>query len=157
MADAQLLDFDSYEMKSFYKTGSLFAHSAKAVANVGGHNDRVCDLAYEYGRSLGLAFQPGARLPGESTPLVPESTPLVRTAVACPSRLGLDSLAALGYSFVLSWFTYLFVAGGGRPAGLHGYQRHARQARAQRPQERPGHRAGAPPSYTSESEIRDIT
>ena len=57
MADEQLLDFDSYEQKSFYKTGSLFAHSAKAVACVGGHNERVCELAYEYGRSLGLAFQ----------------------------------------------------------------------------------------------------
>jgi len=57
MADERLLDFDSYEQKSFYKTGSLFAHSAKAVAAVGGHSEKTCQLAYEYGRSLGLAFQ----------------------------------------------------------------------------------------------------
>jgi len=57
MADDSLLDFDKYLLKSFLKTGSLFAHSAKAVATVGGHSVETCQLAYDYGKSLGLAFQ----------------------------------------------------------------------------------------------------
>jgi len=55
-ADA-LLCWDTYMQKTFYKTGSLFAHSAKAVAVVGWHPPETCLLAFEYGRHLGLAFQ----------------------------------------------------------------------------------------------------
>ena len=53
----KLLDFDQYMHKTFYKTGSLFAHSAKAVAVMGLHTPETCALAYDYGRHLGLAFQ----------------------------------------------------------------------------------------------------
>jgi hypothetical protein len=57
LSDGALLDFDQYLKKSFYKTGSLFAHSAKAVAVVGRHSPETAELAYEYGRNLGMAFQ----------------------------------------------------------------------------------------------------
>ncbi len=48
---------DLYMTKSYYKTASLIAHSCKAVAVLGGHSEAVQEIAYEYGKSIGLAFQ----------------------------------------------------------------------------------------------------
>jgi all-trans-nonaprenyl-diphosphate synthase len=51
------LTLDSYLEKSYYKTASLIANSAKAVGVL---SETSADLAqdfYEFGRSLGLAFQ----------------------------------------------------------------------------------------------------
>mmetsp|Transcript_35230 Transcript_35230/g.49313 ORF Transcript_35230/g.49313 Transcript_35230/m.49313 type:complete len:402 (-) Transcript_35230:110-1315(-) len=47
----------NYITKSYYKTASLMANSCKSAAILGGHEDRVQELAYEYGKNLGLAFQ----------------------------------------------------------------------------------------------------
>ncbi|CEF65655.1 Decaprenyl-diphosphate synthase subunit 1 [Strongyloides ratti] len=49
--------FQHYLMKNFYKTGSLFAHSCKSVAILAGCNEKDQTNAFEYGKSLGLAFQ----------------------------------------------------------------------------------------------------
>mmetsp|Transcript_2970 Transcript_2970/g.6938 ORF Transcript_2970/g.6938 Transcript_2970/m.6938 type:complete len:399 (-) Transcript_2970:283-1479(-) len=46
-----------YVTKSFYKTASLMANSCKSAAIMGGHGEREQELAYEYGKNLGLAFQ----------------------------------------------------------------------------------------------------
>ena len=48
---------DHYMKKTFYKTGSLTAHSCKASAILGGASDQTSMIAYEYGRHVGLAFQ----------------------------------------------------------------------------------------------------
>lgn len=53
----ELLSIDHYIKKTFYKTASLMANSCKAVAILGGQPREDCELAWEYGRHLGLAFQ----------------------------------------------------------------------------------------------------
>lgn len=52
-----LLSFEHYTEKTFYKTASLFAHSLKAVAILGGHSAETVAHSYAYGNHLGLAFQ----------------------------------------------------------------------------------------------------
>ena len=51
------MSLDHYVRKTFYKTASLMANSAKAVAILGGQSREVSELAWQYGRHLGLAFQ----------------------------------------------------------------------------------------------------
>lgn len=50
---------DHYVKKTFYKTASLMANSCKAVAILGGGDRATSEMAWEYGRNLGLAFQVG--------------------------------------------------------------------------------------------------
>lgn len=57
VADSELLSLDHYIKKTYFKTGSLMANSCRAVALLGGHPEHVCDLSWQYGRHLGLAFQ----------------------------------------------------------------------------------------------------
>ncbi|BGP38383.1 coq1 putative hexaprenyl diphosphate synthase [Rhodotorula kratochvilovae] len=57
--------FEHYMRKTYLKTASLIAKSARAATILGGcgalqgwkDGDRVKDAAYEYGRNLGIAFQ----------------------------------------------------------------------------------------------------
>ncbi|ORX51216.1 terpenoid synthase [Hesseltinella vesiculosa] len=49
--------FEHYMDKTYMKTGSLIAQSCKASAVLGGCDNGVKELAFEYGRHLGLAFQ----------------------------------------------------------------------------------------------------
>ncbi|KAH9271520.1 hypothetical protein BASA83_006375 [Batrachochytrium salamandrivorans] len=49
--------FQYYMEKTYMKTASLIAISCRASAVLGGCTDSVADLAYLYGRNLGLAFQ----------------------------------------------------------------------------------------------------
>ena len=57
-ADAdEAASMDHYMRKTYCKTASLMANSCKAVAVLGGHPPGDCQLAAEYGRHLGLAFQ----------------------------------------------------------------------------------------------------
>ncbi|MEL6438554.1 MAG: solanesyl diphosphate synthase [Cyanobacteria bacterium J06621_8] len=48
---------DSYLDKTYYKTASLMANSAKAAAVLSDAGQEVIDSLYIYGRNLGLAFQ----------------------------------------------------------------------------------------------------
>ena len=48
---------DSYLDKTYYKTASLMANSAKAAAVLSDANAEVAENLYDYGRNLGLAFQ----------------------------------------------------------------------------------------------------
>jgi len=48
---------DSYLDKSYYKTASLMANSAKAAAVLSDASTEVTENLYSYGRNLGLAFQ----------------------------------------------------------------------------------------------------
>jgi len=52
-----LASHEHYQKKTFYKTASLLANSAKSVAVLDGQSEEVCELAYAYGRHVGLAFQ----------------------------------------------------------------------------------------------------
>ncbi|KAJ3010411.1 coq1 putative hexaprenyl diphosphate synthase, partial [Thoreauomyces humboldtii] len=49
--------FEYYMEKTYLKTASLIAKSARATAVLGGAEPTVCDAAYAYGKNLGLAFQ----------------------------------------------------------------------------------------------------
>uniref|UniRef100_A0A183C1J5 Solanesyl diphosphate synthase 1 n=1 Tax=Globodera pallida TaxID=36090 RepID=A0A183C1J5_GLOPA len=50
--------FNHYMVKTFYKTGSLFANSCRSVAMLSENCDEILlELATEFGRNLGLAFQ----------------------------------------------------------------------------------------------------
>ena len=49
--------FEHYMEKTYMKTGSLIAQSCKASAVLGGTTKEVADIAYDFGRNLGLAFQ----------------------------------------------------------------------------------------------------
>ncbi|MEL6129127.1 MAG: solanesyl diphosphate synthase [Cyanobacteria bacterium J06628_4] len=51
------LSIDSYLMKSYYKTASLIANSCKSVGVLSQTSDAMAESFYQYGRSLGLAFQ----------------------------------------------------------------------------------------------------
>ena len=48
---------DSYLDKTYYKTASLMANSAKAAAILSDATPEVIESLYSYGRNLGLAFQ----------------------------------------------------------------------------------------------------
>ncbi|BAZ46194.1 solanesyl diphosphate synthase [Chondrocystis sp. NIES-4102] len=48
---------DSYLDKTYYKTASLMANSAKAAAILSDADSSVVENLYSYGRNLGLAFQ----------------------------------------------------------------------------------------------------
>ncbi|KAF7997701.1 hypothetical protein HCN44_008874 [Aphidius gifuensis] len=49
--------FAHYLTKTYRKTASLIANTAKAVAMLSGADDRVAEVAFQYGRNIGLAFQ----------------------------------------------------------------------------------------------------
>jgi all-trans-nonaprenyl-diphosphate synthase len=48
---------ETYLNKSYYKTASLYANSAKAAARLSDASDSIAEDLYSYGRHLGLAFQ----------------------------------------------------------------------------------------------------
>ncbi|XP_063159573.1 all trans-polyprenyl-diphosphate synthase PDSS1 [Candoia aspera] len=49
--------FAHYLEKSFKKTASLIAHSCKAVSMLGCPDPKVHEIAYQYGKNIGIAFQ----------------------------------------------------------------------------------------------------
>eukprot|EP00058_Branchiostoma_floridae_P009211 XP_002594699.1 hypothetical protein BRAFLDRAFT_240460 [Branchiostoma floridae] len=49
--------FAHYLKKTFKKTASLLAHSCRAVAVLSGSSKDVQEVAYQYGKNLGIAFQ----------------------------------------------------------------------------------------------------
>jgi all-trans-nonaprenyl-diphosphate synthase len=51
------LSLEAYLEKSYYKTASLIANSAKAAAILSSTSEQMADNLYQYGRNLGLAFQ----------------------------------------------------------------------------------------------------
>ncbi|MGK7888939.1 MAG: solanesyl diphosphate synthase [Leptolyngbyaceae cyanobacterium] len=51
------LSMDAYLEKSYYKTASLLANSAKAAGVLSHVSDELANHLYSYGRHLGLAFQ----------------------------------------------------------------------------------------------------
>ncbi|KAG2482971.1 hypothetical protein HYH03_018148 [Edaphochlamys debaryana] len=53
----QLLDLEHYLAKTYCKTASLMANSARSIAVLADSSDEVCDMAWSYGRHLGIAFQ----------------------------------------------------------------------------------------------------
>ena len=65
--DEDLLSLDHYVRKTFHKTASLMANSCKAIAILGGQDREVAQLAWEYGRHVGLAFQVSHRATGRSS------------------------------------------------------------------------------------------
>lgn len=51
------ISLEDYIQKSYYKTASLVANSAKAAGVLSGVSEATAKHLYEYGRNLGLAFQ----------------------------------------------------------------------------------------------------
>ena len=51
------ISLESYLEKSYYKTASLIANSAKAAGVLSNVSDEMAEQLYGYGRDLGLAFQ----------------------------------------------------------------------------------------------------
>jgi all-trans-nonaprenyl-diphosphate synthase len=51
------ISFESYLEKSYYKTASLIANSAKAAGVLSSVSNEIAETLYGYGRNLGLAFQ----------------------------------------------------------------------------------------------------
>lgn len=49
--------FAHYLTKTYRKTASLIANSLKAVAVLSGADEFISDIAFQYGRNIGLAFQ----------------------------------------------------------------------------------------------------
>ncbi|MBC7970591.1 MAG: solanesyl diphosphate synthase [Verrucomicrobia bacterium] len=54
---ATSLSIDDYLEKSYYKTASLLANSAKAAATLSESSTALADDLFNYGRHIGLAFQ----------------------------------------------------------------------------------------------------
>lgn len=53
----QMSTFEYYIEKTYMKTASLIAKSCRAATVLGGCSDEVAQIAYDYGKNLGLAFQ----------------------------------------------------------------------------------------------------
>ncbi|XP_057763968.1 solanesyl diphosphate synthase 3, chloroplastic/mitochondrial isoform X1 [Salvia miltiorrhiza] len=53
----QRCSMEYYMEKTYYKTASLICNSCKSIALIAGQTAEVSNLAYEYGKNLGLAFQ----------------------------------------------------------------------------------------------------
>ncbi|XP_041990897.1 solanesyl diphosphate synthase 3, chloroplastic/mitochondrial-like isoform X1 [Salvia splendens] len=53
----QRCSMEYYMEKTYYKTASLISNSCKAIALLAGQTSDVSNLAFEYGKNLGLAFQ----------------------------------------------------------------------------------------------------
>ena len=51
------ITIEKYLQKSYYKTASLIANSAKAAAVLSGEGEAISNQIHSYGRNLGLAFQ----------------------------------------------------------------------------------------------------
>lgn len=49
--------FAHYLTKTYRKTASLIANSVKATAMLGGASEEISEVAFQYGRNVGLAFQ----------------------------------------------------------------------------------------------------
>lgn len=49
--------FEYYVRKNYYKTGSLMSNSCRAAAILGAHGADLEEVAYSYGKRIGLAFQ----------------------------------------------------------------------------------------------------
>ncbi|XP_039290729.1 all trans-polyprenyl-diphosphate synthase PDSS1 [Nilaparvata lugens] len=49
--------FAHYLTKTYRKTASLIANSLKAQAMLVGADEKLCEVAFQYGRNVGLAFQ----------------------------------------------------------------------------------------------------
>ncbi|KAK9503908.1 hypothetical protein O3M35_010370 [Rhynocoris fuscipes] len=49
--------FAHYLTKTYRKTASLIANSLKSVAMLADSDDQLCEIAFQYGRNIGLAFQ----------------------------------------------------------------------------------------------------
>ncbi|KAK9763967.1 coq1 putative hexaprenyl diphosphate synthase, variant 2 [Basidiobolus ranarum] len=62
----EMSTFEHYMEKTYLKTASLIANSCKAAAILGGSTAPIAELAYSFGKDLGLAFQVGARNDGDS-------------------------------------------------------------------------------------------
>jgi len=90
---------DHYMKKTFYKTGSLTAYSCKASAILGGSNQETAEIAYEYGRHVGLAFQlvdDALDLKGDAKKLGKASqADLAQGVVTAPLLFGLQENASL--------------------------------------------------------------
>lgn len=56
-SEDKLLDLEHYLAKTYCKTASLMANSSRAIAVLAGAGPQVSELAWNYGRHLGLAFQ----------------------------------------------------------------------------------------------------
>ncbi|KAL7750492.1 coq1 putative hexaprenyl diphosphate synthase [Sorochytrium milnesiophthora] len=54
---AKISTFDYYMEKTYMKTASLIAKSCRAATVLGGCDARVSQIAYDYGKNIGLAFQ----------------------------------------------------------------------------------------------------
>ena len=57
MSKTNTTQLDYYLEKSYLKTASLIAESCKASSILGGCPDHINEIAYLYGKNLGLAFQ----------------------------------------------------------------------------------------------------
>lgn len=53
----KMTTFEYYMEKTYMKTASLISKSCRSSAVLGGATDDVCDIAYTYGKNIGLAFQ----------------------------------------------------------------------------------------------------
>jgi len=49
--------FRKYLLKTYKKTASLIANNCKSAAILAGGDDKVCEIAFQYGRNVGIAFQ----------------------------------------------------------------------------------------------------
>eukprot|EP00210_Caulerpa_lentillifera_P001728 g1659.t1 len=55
--DEDLVNMEYYAAKTFNKTASLMANSAKSVCILGEHSAEICELGFQFGKHLGMAFQ----------------------------------------------------------------------------------------------------
>ncbi|KAJ3220815.1 coq1 putative hexaprenyl diphosphate synthase [Clydaea vesicula] len=55
--DSKIGKFDYYLEKTYLKTASLIALSCKACVVLGGSGDKYSEMAFNYGKNVGLAFQ----------------------------------------------------------------------------------------------------
>lgn len=102
----ELLSIDHYVKKTFFKTASLMANSCKAVAILGGQPREDCQLAWEYGRHLGLAFQVGI-------------APICSLPSACYTLCSLNHKAVQNSLTLITWKYYVVKVQPGHVCAVH--------------------------------------
>lgn len=69
--NGNMTTFEYYMEKTYMKTASLISKSCRSSAVLGGATDEVCDIAYIYGKNIGLAFQVRRRPRAKNLVLIP--------------------------------------------------------------------------------------
>jgi all-trans-nonaprenyl-diphosphate synthase len=94
------INLETYLEKSYFKTASLIANSAKAAGVLSDASRDICDHLYQYGKHLGLAFQIVDDILDFTSPTEvlgkPAGSDLVSGNITAPALFAMEKYPLLG-------------------------------------------------------------